>query len=1004
MSNIGSVSITVDADASAVPSEVEKATKGPLAKVGETMGKALSSSLAAAIDPKAATSALQSGFTGALSRIRSAAVSSVSPITQLGKNFTSGFQDATAAASSFSGRLGSLGGVARKALNPAITGVQNFASGFQSSTAALSSFSGRLGSLGGVARTAWNAVAAGASIISPAVSKALSGITSAASSTWGALRSGASATWDAIRSGASSAFASIGNAMRGTLETAAKATGAVVAGTIGVALTKGFTRLESIDTAQAKLTGLGITGDNLAATMTSATNAVRGTAFGLGEAASAAASFAAAGVPIDGMERSLKILASTAAVAGTDMTEMGTIFGKVAATGKVNGEVLQQLAERGVPALSLLADQLGVTAEEVSKMVSAGEVDFETFQSAMEAGLGPAAAAMGQSFSGMMANVGASLGRLGATAQKPIFEALKSVMPGLINLFDQVGKVVEPVAAAIGERLAPAAEKLGGFLSALDFSDAASGAGSFLPALAPLLPVLGAFAGMLGPMLAQIPVLGGLFSGLTGPVGLVAGAFAALLAFDPQTLLNGFQTIQGTLPGMLTGLVDGITTLIPAMVARLSENVPIFINGVGQIIRQVVPAIATALPSVINGAAALISELVPGMLSALATQATLIGSALLDALLGAVPAVALAIPQIVSALAALIPEMVDALLSAIPAILDGALSLFSAIATALPVILPQIIAAIVAMIPKLATALLTAIPLIIQAALSLFSGVITGLTTALPLIIAAVLEILPQLVTTLLGMLPTIIDSALQLFLGIVTGLLTALPQIIIAVLEMLPEIISTLLGMIPQLIDAAVQLFTGLVEAIPVILPQLVDAIFSLGPVLVDTLISLIPDLLQAGVDLIGGLIEGLWEAAGSLGEALLDIAKDAIGGFLDFLGIASPSKLFMGFGENVGQGLVNGLKAMTAPVSKAMDGLASTVGGDFDGPRLGPTPPPPPGSGLGGTGVGGGAGGGSTPPPAAAGTSIVQNYDITANNVDPVAVGAAIADRSNFNLGRAA
>lgn len=866
--SIGSVSITVDADASGVPSDVEKATKGPLAKIGASMGKALSASLTAAIDTKGAAASLQTGLTSALNKLKSTATSTLAPVTALGQNFVSGFNSAAAASSALTGKLGTLGGSAAKALSPAITGVQNFVSGFKSTDAALSSFTGKMGAVGGVARTAWNIASSAASAFAPAAQKALSAVASAASKTWDAIKKGASAAWSAIATG-----------MKGTLETGARIAGTAVAATLGAALTKGFGRLEAIDTAEAKLAGLGITGDDLAKTMQSATNAVKGTAFGLGEAASAAASFSAAGVPIDGMERSLSILASTAAVGGSSLSEMGTIFGKVAATGKLNGEVLQQLAERGVPALSLLADSMGVTAEEASKMVSSGEVDFETFQTAMEAGLGPAAQAMGQSFSGMMSNVGASLGRLGAAAQKPIFEAIKSVLPGVMNLFDQFTAAIEPVATLIGERLAPAAEKLGEFLSGLSFSTTTDGASGFLAALGPLLPVIGGLLGAMGPLLSGLPVIGGLFTSLTGPVGIFAGALAALAFVDTSTLTKGFESIASALPGILNSIIAKVAELVPALVSNIAANLPVFIAGILNLFTSILPVLTAA------------------------------------------------IPMIVQTFATLIPTLITTLLGAIPTILNAALQLFSGIITAIITVLPQIVASLVAMLPQLATAVLSALPLIISAALDLFMGIVNGIVEATPVIIAAVLDLLPSLIDTLLGMLPTIIDSALELFLGVVTGLLTAIPQILTALLKMLPQLISTLIGMIPRLIDGAVQLFTGIVKALPIILPQLVKALIGLAPTMVSTLIGLIPQLLQAGVDLIGGLVRGLWQAASSVGSALLKIAKDALGDFLSFFGINSPSRLMADYGKNVGQGLANGIRGSVDLVASAMDDLSSAA-----------------------------------------------------------------------------
>src|SRR5690606_24776219 len=100
-------------------------------------------------------------------------------------------------------------------------------------------------------------------------------------------------------------------------------------------------------------------------------------------------------------------------IAGTGMGEMGAIFNKVAASNKVQMDVINQLHAAGVPALSLLADQMGVTAEEASKMASAGKIDFETFQAAMEAGMGGAALKSGETTQGAFKNMLAALSRTG---------------------------------------------------------------------------------------------------------------------------------------------------------------------------------------------------------------------------------------------------------------------------------------------------------------------------------------------------------------------------------------------------------------------------------------------------------------------------------------------------------------------------------------------------------------------------------------------------------------
>ena len=205
----------------------------------------------------------------------------------------------------------------------------------------------------------------------------------------------------------------MGMSMGGLASAASKlGAGLTVAAAGGAVFTKGMARLTAIDSAEAKLKGLGHDAEGITEIMANASQAVMGTAFGLGEAASTAATAVAAGIkPGEDLAHTLTTIADTAAIAGSGMGEMGMIFNSVAARGKLQGDDMLQLLGRGIPVLSLLADQLGLTSAEVSKMVSDGKIDFETFQAAMETGMGGAAKAMGDTFEGAMKNTGAAVGR-----------------------------------------------------------------------------------------------------------------------------------------------------------------------------------------------------------------------------------------------------------------------------------------------------------------------------------------------------------------------------------------------------------------------------------------------------------------------------------------------------------------------------------------------------------------------------------------------------------------
>lgn len=241
-----------------------------------------------------------------------------------------------------------------------------------------------------------------------------------------------------------------------TLKVGAAATGAAVAGTLGASIAKGFGRLQAFDQAEAKFRGLGKSAEEITTIMDGVNDAVTGTVFGLDEAAGSAAKLSGVGVEAgEEMNRMMTLTADIAAQAGRGMGEMDSVMAKILGSGKLTGETLAQLDDAATGASGAIADHLNVSIEEMRDMVSKGEVDVETFATAMEGHLGGAAQAGGETFSGAMSMVGSALGRLGATLIGPLFEAAPKVFGSLTDAVNNLHERVTPLAEAFGEWLAP---------------------------------------------------------------------------------------------------------------------------------------------------------------------------------------------------------------------------------------------------------------------------------------------------------------------------------------------------------------------------------------------------------------------------------------------------------------------------------------------------------------------------------------------------------------------
>ena len=303
----------------------------------------------------------------------------------------------------------------------------------------------------------------------------------------------------------------IANAAAKFTKFTAAAAGTAVVGTIGTSLVKGFNRLDSIDQATAKLEALGNSSRAVGNIMDNALASVKGTSFGMGEAATTAASMVASGIkPGQELEGVLGTVADTAAIAGSSMADMGLIFGSVAARGKLQGDDMMQLLGRGVPVLQILAEQTGKTSAEISDMVSKGQIDFKTFADAMEGYVGGGAKRMGDTLSGSVKNLGAAFGRMGAEATKGAVAEAPAVISEITGQVDQLGSVIGPMAQEWSARLTPA------------ISEAATSA----------IPMATAALGMLSDGLElSLPLLQGLTSAITSvPTPVLAAGLLTLTA------------------------------------------------------------------------------------------------------------------------------------------------------------------------------------------------------------------------------------------------------------------------------------------------------------------------------------------------------------------------------------------------------------------------------------------------------------------------------------------
>ena len=557
-----------------------------------------------------------------------------------------------------------------------------------------------------------------------------------------------------------------------------KSVGSAIGDFVGkMVIQGGFDRAMNIEQARFKLKGLGHDAENVDAIMENALNSVRGTAYGLGDAATVAASAVAAGVQTgEELERTLRLVADASAISGRSMEEMGAVFNKIAASNKVTGREVNQLLQAGIPITQLLSETLGVSVEEVNKLVSEGKVGMPEFQDAVEKGMGGAALAIGGTFQGSVANAKAAFARIGESFLTPLTQSLTPALGIITGLVDDIGKgTLDNVDSKISE-----------------LQDILSEAGAdLIGAIEPLIKNAITIVSALLPMVINV-IVDILPSVVTAGISLVFSLLDGIISVLPKIAEAGLT--------LVLGLVNGIIAALPQLITAAVQIITALVQGL-------TAAIPTLIPTIIDAVILICQTLVENL--------PMLLDAALQLILGLTQGLLDAIPQLVDALPAIIIAIVDFVLGAIPQIIDAGIQLLVSLVDALPKIITAIVAAIPKIIDGLIKAVLNSIPQIINAGIRLLAS----LVQALPQIINSIIQAIPQIITGIINAvvrnIPQIIKAGVQLLVSLVQNLPTIIKEIVKAIPLIITGIVTAIIQLIPELAKAGLELIKGLWQGI---------------------------------------------------------------------------------------------------------------------------------------------------------------------------------------------
>lgn len=706
----------------------------------------------------------------------------------------------------------------------------------------------------------------------------------------------------------------------------ATAIGTVTAGVTTLAATGGMSRALNIEKAQAMFKGMKLAWGDFYQTIQ---DSVDGTAFGFDTAATAAAQLAASGVAAGSdMEKALNGCVGTAATFSQDLGDLSSIWAKVAANGKLSGEQVAQFTDRGINAISVLSTYLGKSSDEVSAMVTAGKIDFQTFSDAMYASFGDSAKAANESFTGSMANMKAALSKIGQDWMTPLKDSAIPVFNSIRGVLNSCRATIKPLSTAFGEflgvtydaqgnltRTGGAVEKLCTFLDGLsekikgvDLSQLGTGGKIAAAALAGLAAV------SLGGLIGQIPVLGALANSLTG--GIIPA-------------IKGVDTSFEALIAPAAVAVAAITAFAAIFAYSMATN-EAFRNQIIGIASSIASSLAPAFQSLTG-----LAEPLQGLFAA----AVIVVNSFALALGGLVAAVAPVIATIVSGLVPIISTIIDAV---------GQVALV--ITTTLCPIIQQV------------TDLITANMPVIQ-------EVITGVLTVIQTIISTVLPVMVEIFSSTMTAIQAVIDAVWPYISAIVTAAMNAIQAIVTIVLGIINQdwgsvwngiqaLASSVWSIIENIVNGGIAFIQAVITNGLALIQSVWDSIWSAISDWLTNLWNTIKSVVQGGINNVKSFIssglstvQSLWSSAWNTVQSILNNAwsgitngiSSGINSVVSFVSsipgrivgaLGNLGSLLYSAGSSIVSGLFNGIKSSIGGVYDFVSGIAGTIA-SLKGPK---------------------------------------------------------------------
>lgn len=378
----------------------------------------------------------------------------------------------------------------------------------------------------------------------------------------------------------------------------------------------------------------------------------------------------------------------------------------------------------------------------------------------------------------------------------------------------------------------------------------------------------------LGPLIPQVL---GLWQNLS-PLNLVFQSLAPFLPILVNMLAQLATTLAGALGGAIAGVMPAINVLSQTLVGVLGQILPTIIPAIvtmvgmlGQTFAQLVPIVVPLISTIAGFAATLISQLAP-ILTNLFTAV--------------MPMVVSSFGMLLGAVGPVIQMLAGILIPVISSLLPVVTTVFSVVAD------------------------------VIRNAMQIVQGIIQVVTGIISGNWSQVWSGILNLVGGVWNTIGSLISGAIRVVLSVISGTLSAIAGIWGGIWGGILGFLGGIWGGITSAVSGGIGNVIGFFGGL---LGRITGAIGDAGSA-----------LWNVGRNIIQGLINGIGSMMGAIGQAIVNLVPGPIVGvFKDLLGIHSPSRVFRGFGVNIGEGLILGIHDMHADVERSVADLAGIPAG---------------------------------------------------------------------------